>query len=429
MCSHLIPAGGNSNSHIVHLNVGGNRFATSRQTLTWVPDSFFTSMLSGRISTLKDETGAIFIDRDPKLFTIILNFMRTKDIDLRDVDVAILRHEAEYYGITPLVKRLILCEDLNHSSCGDVLFHGYLPPAGIPPLDPSVSIARSNITNEKTDNGISQHDIENVPSTSYANNQMSQEARPGTVLRVVTETTSPQRSTCAHSRNSSLDKRFPPVPLSRSSSDLRNIGRGHSRASSLDLRHSRNSSADLTKNLKMDLGLYFNTQGPNGWTDPLRVRIVKGHHNWIAVAYAHFVTCYRWVRLRDSTGWQHAFTSSYIDSTVEKIALNAKVVSNQSENSAKMLAISYGSQVQLWGITEDGIKTEIGIFNLHVPVDNLFFIGSQLVALSHTGKVGVWHAMTQHWQIQDVVPIASFDTAGSFLLLGCNNGSIYYIDM
>jgi len=35
--------------------------------------------------------------------------------------------------------------------------------------------------------------------------------------------------------------------------------------------------------------------------------------------------------------------------------------------------------------------------------------------------------MTQHWQIQDVVPIASFDTAGSFLLLGCNNGAIYYI--
>jgi len=64
---------------------------------------------------------------------------------------------------------------------------------------------------------------------------------------------------------------------------------------------------------------------------------------------------------------------------------------------------------------------------LLVRVEYLFFIGSQLVALSPTGKIGVWHAMTQHWQIQDVVPIASFDTAGSFLLLGCNNGAIYYI--
>lgn len=39
-----------------------------------------------------------------------------------------MRHEAEYYGITPLVKRLMLCEDLTQSSCGDVLFYGYLPP-------------------------------------------------------------------------------------------------------------------------------------------------------------------------------------------------------------------------------------------------------------------------------------------------------------
>lgn len=69
----------------------------------------------------------------------------------------------------------------------------------------------------------------------------------------------------------------------------------------------------------------------------------------------------------------------------------------------------------------------LGTFNLNVRVEHLFFIGSQLVALSPTGKIGVWHAMTQHWQTQDVVPIASFDTAGSFLLLGCNNGSIYYI--
>lgn len=30
-------------------------------------------------------------------------------------------------------------------------------------------------------------------------------------------------------------------------------------------------------------------------------------------------------------------------------------------------------------------------------------------------------------QIQDVVPITSYDTAGSFLLLGCQNGSVYYI--
>ena len=71
----------------------------------------------------------------------------------------------------------------------------------------------------------------------------------------------------------------------------------------------------------------------------------------------------------------------------------------------------------------------LGTFNMHVAVESLFFIGSQLVALSRppVGKIGVWHSMTQHWQIQDVTPVSSFDTAGSLLLLGCSNGSICYI--
>lgn len=47
---------------------------------------------------------------------------------MKNIDIRTLRHEAEYYGITPLVRRLMLCEDLTQSSCGDVLFYGYLPP-------------------------------------------------------------------------------------------------------------------------------------------------------------------------------------------------------------------------------------------------------------------------------------------------------------
>ncbi|MEQ2284741.1 BTB/POZ domain-containing protein kctd3 [Ameca splendens] len=97
---------GNSSSpgmgEIIQLNVGGTRFSTSRQTLMWIPDSFFSSLLSGRISTLRDETGAIFIDRDPTAFAPILNFLRTKELDLRGVNISVLRHEAEFYGITPL---------------------------------------------------------------------------------------------------------------------------------------------------------------------------------------------------------------------------------------------------------------------------------------------------------------------------------------
>ncbi|KAG7224440.1 hypothetical protein INR49_015070 [Caranx melampygus] len=95
----------------------------------------------------------------------------------------------------------------------------------------------------------------------------------------------------------------------------------------------------------------------------------------------------------------------------------------------KMVAVASVTEIILWAICPDGNGNEIGVFSLNVPVEALFFVGNQLIATSHTGKVGVWNAVTKHWQNQDVVPISSYDTAGSFLILGCNNGSIYYIDV
>ncbi|XP_069810470.1 BTB/POZ domain-containing protein KCTD3 isoform X2 [Dendropsophus ebraccatus] len=133
--------------------------------------------------------------------------------------------------------------------------------------------------------------------------------------------------------------------------------------------------------------------------------------------------------IKESSGWQQVFSSPYLDWTIERVALNAKVVGGPHGDKDKMVAVASESSIILWSIQDGSSGNEIGVFNLGVPVDALFFIGNQLVATSHTGKVGVWNAVTQHWQVQDVVPITSYDTAGSFLLLGCNNGSIYYIDM
>jgi hypothetical protein len=39
-----------------------------------------------------------------------------------------LKHECEFYAVQPLIRRLQLCEDLEHSQCGDVLFNGYINP-------------------------------------------------------------------------------------------------------------------------------------------------------------------------------------------------------------------------------------------------------------------------------------------------------------
>ncbi|CAG5127066.1 unnamed protein product [Candidula unifasciata] len=374
-------------NEIVHLNVGGTRFSTSRQTLTWNPDTFFTSLLSGRISSHKDETGAIFIDRDPKLFALILNYLRTKEIQWRNVDLSALRHEAEFYGISALVGRLALCEDLDHSSCGDVLFHGYFQPP-TPPLPSSSSFRQSVVSVESSDHRrpVMRRQQENSGSSSQSHSRNSSVEGRGMQVHHVSQEPRPQSHLGIPSAEHRLDK----------------------------------PSSSITRRAEV-------AQVQCTYVDPMRVTMLRGHQNWICAAYPHFVCCYR---MKDSTGWHMLWKSQHMDTQVERVALSAKVISSNQENSHnKMVAASSGSTVWLWVVGDDGESRQIGVFDLHVSVDNLFFIGNQLVALSRTGRVGVWHSMTQHWQLQDVVPITSYDMAGSFLLLGCQDGSIYYIDM
>lgn len=112
-------------AEIVNLNVGGKTFTTTKHTLLSVSDTFFSVLLSGRIPSYKDQSGAIFIDRDPELFSIILNYLRTSKLfNVSENNVNILRHEAEFYGITPLVKQLTTYENLlsNPTCGGDILF-------------------------------------------------------------------------------------------------------------------------------------------------------------------------------------------------------------------------------------------------------------------------------------------------------------------
>lgn len=271
----------------------------------------------------------------------------------------------------------------------------------------------SHTTNTTAANNDSEHPNTSQQSSSRGLTRVPSEPRSTTATDVPAASAARHHG---HSRNSSWDLRV---------SYNGNRQPGHSRNPSLDLRHSRNSSADLNKFIKNDLGLVFSTiQQHQNFVDPLRVQIIKAHHNWISVAYSHFFICYR---MKDSSGWQLVFTSPYIEQVIERIAINAKLNLTTSESHSKMVAVSYGSEIRLWGISEDGTKTDIGIFNLQVRVEYLFFIGNQLVALSSSGKIGVWLPVTKHFQVQDLLPILSFDYAGSFLLLGCSNGSIYYI--
>lgn len=65
--------------------------------------------------------------------------------------------------------------------------------------------------------------------------------------------------------------------------------------------------------------------------------------------------------MKDSTGWHLIWTSPYMESVVERIAINAKVVnpSNQ-DNTNKMVAASSGSTIHLWSVSDDGCKRDIG---------------------------------------------------------------------
>lgn len=311
-------------SPIVELNVGGTRFSTSKETLTWVPESFFHSLFNGHISSYRDHQGAIFIDRDPKLFSVILNFLRSKQLHLEGTDIKALRHEAEFFGVIPLVNRLLACEQADTSSCGNVYFHGMLQ----------------------------------CPA-------------------------------------------FPETPVDSTSNVLKDTTKNNSIGSA--------PQSDIFSN---------------------KVCIITGHNSWIAVAYSNYVICYK---VKESSRWQQVFISPYLPGDISRLAINTKVQGMAPDSKTRMVAVAFTSHICLWSFEDEVTFNEVGVFDMNSKIDALFFIGSQLVScgkhLEGNGRVGVWNAVSQHWQTQDIVQITSHDTAGTYLLLGGANGAIYYIDM
>ena len=90
----------------IKLNVGGQQFVTSKSTLEKEPESMICRMVCGEIPSLKDENGAILIDRSPKYFDTILNYLRMGDILLdHDLNIEALIQEANFYGIMSLVEK------------------------------------------------------------------------------------------------------------------------------------------------------------------------------------------------------------------------------------------------------------------------------------------------------------------------------------
>lgn len=67
-------------------------------------------------------------------------------------------------------------------------------------------------------------------------------------------------------------------------------------------------------------------------------------------------------RIKESSGWQQVFSSPYLDWTIERIALNAKVVGGPHGDKDKMVAAASESSIILWSIQDGGSGNEIGGF-------------------------------------------------------------------
>uniref|UniRef100_A0A3Q3B5R0 BTB domain-containing protein n=1 Tax=Kryptolebias marmoratus TaxID=37003 RepID=A0A3Q3B5R0_KRYMA len=92
----------------VSLNVGGEIYTTTLDTLTRCRDSMLGAMFTGQIPVLRDNRGNVFIDRDGKVFRYILNFLRSSSLDLPDdfSELALLRQEADFFQIHPLLEQI-----------------------------------------------------------------------------------------------------------------------------------------------------------------------------------------------------------------------------------------------------------------------------------------------------------------------------------
>lgn len=103
---------GNSNRNPlrdpVSLNVGGEIYTTTLGMLTHHRDSMLGAMFTGQIPVLRDSRGNVFIDRDGKIFRHILNYLRSNSLDLPDGfrEVALLRREADFFQIRPLLEEI-----------------------------------------------------------------------------------------------------------------------------------------------------------------------------------------------------------------------------------------------------------------------------------------------------------------------------------
>lgn len=97
----------NPNTNIVTIDVGGQLFQTTKQTLDLAgPKSLFSKILDSCDQNPNPNNPYVpFIDRDPELFSILLSLLRTGHLPskCKAFDFEDLIHESQFYGIETLL--------------------------------------------------------------------------------------------------------------------------------------------------------------------------------------------------------------------------------------------------------------------------------------------------------------------------------------
>jgi hypothetical protein len=95
----------NNIDEIVELNVGGKHFTTARSTLCRFEGSVLASMFSGRWKLPIDSKGRYFIDRNPKIFAVVLDFLREPNASIKipEDDKERFGVDLEFYGLKHII--------------------------------------------------------------------------------------------------------------------------------------------------------------------------------------------------------------------------------------------------------------------------------------------------------------------------------------
>eukprot|EP00040_Diaphanoeca_grandis_P025313 m.140029 g.140029 ORF g.140029 m.140029 type:complete len:645 (+) comp30097_c0_seq2:138-2072(+) len=91
---------GSGSTNFIKINVGGTVFTTRKSTLSRFEGTFLSAIASGFFQDELDENGNVFIDRDPKHFQFILNWLRDPSAPQSwPVNDQSLLHELAYFGL------------------------------------------------------------------------------------------------------------------------------------------------------------------------------------------------------------------------------------------------------------------------------------------------------------------------------------------